>query len=144
MTGRNSQFEAFFIKKGGEKMMEVKPNSRKEYEFGLAAKTCHTEVKVGSREFQADMFNALQVAGGTMIKVEIKDNQRIVCLVTVDGREHQLNMKRMKSFKDEDRITSKNWLSWIVPGIKELHYTIESFYLSALLAHTVAAHCFCA
>ena len=104
--------------------MEVKPNSRKEYEFGLAAKTCHTEVKVGSREFQADMFNALQVAGGKMINIEIQNNQRIVSLVTVDGREHQLDMKRMKSFKDEDRITSKNWLSWIVPGIKELHYRV--------------------
>ena len=100
-------------------MMEVKPNSRKEYEFGLAAKTCHTEVKVGSREFQADMFNALQVAGGKMINIEIQNNQRIVSLVTVDGREHQLDMKRMKSFKDEDRITSKNWLSWIVPGIEQ-------------------------
>ena len=126
MTGRNSQFEAFFIKKGGEKMMEVKPNSRKEYEFGLAAKTCHTEVKVGSREFQADMFNALQVAGGKMINIEIQNNQRIVSLVTVDGREHQLDMKRMKSFKDEDRITSKNWLSWIVPGIKQAKKGLQS------------------
>ena len=117
VTGRNSHFEAFLIKSGVEKILEVKPNSKKEYEFGLAAKTCHTEVKVGIREFQADMFNALQVAGGKKIVIEIQDNQRKVCLITADGREHELEMKRMKTFKDEDRITSKNWLNWIVPGL---------------------------
>merc|ERR1712227_104027 len=113
VVGRMRQFEAILLKNGQEKVFELKSNSKDEFEFGLGAKTTQTEIEVGRREFQADMFNALQVDKGKKIKIESSENERNATLVTVDGREHSLQKIRNKTFKDEDRITAKNWLGWV-------------------------------
>ena len=113
VVGRMRQFEAILLRNGEEKVFELKSNSKDEFEFGLGAKTTQTEIEVGRREFQADMFDALQVDKGKKIKIESSENERNATLVTVDGREHSLQKIRNKTFKDEDRITAKNWLGWV-------------------------------
>ena len=117
LTGRMHFFEATLLTKGMEKKIEIKPNSRKKNEFGLALLTKRTEeADVGTREFTADLFDALQVMGGKKIQIDIQENKRVVTLIAVDGKKHQLNMTRAKTFKDSELITLKNWLCWIVPG----------------------------
>ena len=96
--------------------LEVKPNSRDNYEFGLAPIMAQTETKVGEREFHAKLFNAQQVLRGKKIRIDVKYNQTIITLITADDKEHVLNMTRQKCFQDAERISAKNWLNWIVPG----------------------------
>ena len=117
LTGTRNSFDAILLEKGEEKRIEVKPQSKKMNEFGLAIPTNRTEeAEVGMREFQADLFNALQVLKGKKIEIEIKDNERVITLTTADGKKHQLEMTRSKPFKESEIITRKNWLNWIVPG----------------------------
>ena len=113
VNGRMRQFEAILLRNGEEKVFEIKSNSKDEFEFGLGAKTTQTEIEVGKREFQADMFDALQVDKGKMIKIESSENGIKATLVTVDGREHNLQKIRNKTFKDRDRMTAKNWVGLV-------------------------------
>ena len=126
VIGRMRQFEAMLLRNGEEKTFELKSNSKDEFEFGLGAITAQTESGVGNREFQADIFNALQVDKGKMIKIDMHGNRRDVTLVTVDGKEHILKMIRTKTFKDADRITAKNWFGWIFPGDETIKPTNEN------------------
>ena len=96
--------------------LAIKANFRDNYEFGLAPIMAQTETEVGKREFHAALFNAQQVLRGKKIRIDVRDNQRIITLITADDREHVLNMTRQKSFQDAERISAKNWLNWIVPG----------------------------
>ena len=126
LTGRMHSFDALLLEKGAEKKIEIKPNSRKLNEFGLALPTKRTEeIELGMREFQADLFNALQVLKGKKIEIEIKDNERVITLTTADGKKHQLEMTRSKPFKESEIITRKNWLNWIVPGKSSIIISIE-------------------
>ena len=120
LTGRMHFFEAFLLKRGMEKKIEIKPNSRKKNEFGLALPTNRTEeTDVGMRVFDADLFDAHQVTKGKKIVIDVQNNQRIVSLITVDEKKHQLKMTRTKTFKESELITLKNWLCWIVPGFPD-------------------------
>jgi len=47
LTGRSTSFKEYRLGKGEEKKLEVTANSRKEYEFGLAPVTAHTEAEFG-------------------------------------------------------------------------------------------------
>ena len=126
LTGTRNSFDAILLEKGEEKRIEVKPQSKKMNEFGLAIPTNRTEeAEVGMREFQAKLFNALQVLKGRKIEIDMKNNQRVVFLKTVDGKRHQLEMTRAKPFKESEMVTKKDLLSWIVPGTDESQSLIK-------------------
>jgi len=57
--------------------------------------------------------------GGEVIEMEVFNHQGDVSLMTTNGRKHPLVMTRHKLFRDEDRINSKTWYSWIIPSATE-------------------------
>ena len=123
LTGTRNSFDAILLERGEEKRIVVKPQSKKMNEFGLAP--IPGQMEVGMREFQAKLFNALQVLKGRKIEIDMKNNQRVVFLKTVDGKRHQLEMTRAKPFKESEMVTKKDLLSWIVPGTDESQSLIK-------------------
>ena len=117
LTGRQRLFDAFLLNSGHEARIEVKLNSRKMFEFGLCLPGSVTGEN-GVKELQADMFDAQKCCAGKMIRIgpPAETGMKKVHLVTADEREHQLEMTRIKLYREKERISTSTWISSIIPG----------------------------
>ena len=116
LTGRQRLFDAFLLNSGHEARIEVKLNSRKMFEFGLCLPGTVTG-EAGVKELQASMFDAQKCGAGKMIRIDPPAETGMkVHLVTVDDRQHQLEMTRVKLYREKERISTSTWISAIIPG----------------------------
>jgi len=113
LSGRKHAFDSFLLKRGIEERIDIKPNLHKQNQFGLAQITGDT--KVGQREFQTVLFEAPLGLVSKVKKVEI-DKDRIVTLITVDGKKYELEMDRETTFDELDRLSPNYWLNLIATG----------------------------
>ena len=116
LTGRQRLFDAFLLNSGQEARIEVKLNSRKMFEFGLCLPGTVTGEN-GVKELQANMFDAQKCGSGKAIRIDPPTETGMkVHLVTVDEREHRLEMTRVKLYRESERISTSTWISSIIPG----------------------------
>ena len=116
LTGRQRLFDAFLLNSGHEARIEVRMNSRKMFEFGLCLPGTVTGEN-GVKELQANMFDAQKCGAGKLIRIDRPAETGIrVHLVTVDDREHPLEMTRVKLYREHERISTSTWISSIIPG----------------------------
>ena len=111
VTGRSSSFEVFRLDPEEEKMISLKPNSEKDYKFGLV-KSSSQLPKNPAKTYKADWYSLGNIGVETMIEIEIESEFRVSR--TRNGESSLLEPQwEAKFYSESEKNTDTNWESFM-------------------------------
>ena len=115
MSGRSCSFDvSSAINPGTEALINIKQNSSGKFEFGPFSK----EDIIRDKEVPVSMFDAREMMNGIKIQIwKAEQGQIGASMVLSDAKDPQrLSSTGTKHYRDQDRVSLKDCLTWIRPN----------------------------